>query len=144
MVMQSVFFYLTNIIPFKEAEKYLKDSIEELYGSKGRNIVEINFAAVDQAIENLKKVTVPASWKNAVDDEEEPKEEPAFITEIQRPMARLEGDGLPVSAFLDMVDGTYPVGTTKYENGELPFASHNGRSIIASSVTNVLSFVHMQ
>ena len=115
MVMQSVFFYLTNIIPFKEAEKYLKDSIEELYGSKGRNIVEINFAAVDQAIENLKKVTVPASWKNAVDDEEEPKEEPAFITEIQRPMARLEGDGLPVSAFLDMVDGTYPVGTTKYE-----------------------------
>ena len=115
MVMQTVFFKLANVIPFEDAVKYLKNSIEKTYGKKGQKIVEMNNAAVDKAPQALIKVNVPASWADAVDEEKTMKEEPDFVKKIQRPMARHEGDELPVSAFIGMEDGTFPVGTTAYE-----------------------------
>ena len=117
MVMQAAFFKLANIIPLEDALNYLKNSIEKMYGKKGQNIVDMNKAAVDKGIEALVKVRVPESWIHAkAEDEDEPvKNEPEFIKNIQRPMARNEGDELPVSAFNGMEDGTYPLGTTAYE-----------------------------
>lgn len=115
MVMQTVFFKLANVIPFEDAVKYLKNSIEKTYGKKGQKIVEMNNAAVDKAPQALIKVNVPASWADAADEEKTMKEEPDFVKKIQRPMARHEGDELPVSAFIGMEDGTFPVGTTAYE-----------------------------
>lgn len=115
MVMQSVFFKLANVIPVDKALEYLKNSIEEMYGKKGQDIVEMNKKAVDRAIEALVKVEVPSSWADAQDEEMPVKEEPEFIKNIQRPMARHEGDELPVSAFKGMEDGTFPLGTTAYE-----------------------------
>jgi len=115
MVMQAVFFKLANVIPYEDAIRYLKNSIEKMYGKKGRNIVEMNIAAVDKAIEALIKVEVPSSWKDAKDEELPVKGEPDFVKNIQRPMARHEGDELPVSAFRGMEDGTFPLGTTAYE-----------------------------
>jgi len=117
MIMQSAFFNLTKVIPVEDAVRYLKESIEKTYGRKGQPIVEMNCKAVDKGIEALIKVDVPASWAEAEDDlEERPvKEEPDFVKNIQRPMARLEGDELPVSAFVGMEDGTFPPGTTTYE-----------------------------
>ena len=115
MVMQAVFFKLANVIPVDEALEYLKASIEKMYGKKGQNIVEMNKRAVDRSIEALVKVEVPSSWANAQDEEMPVKEEPEFIKNIQRPMARHEGDELPVSAFKGMEDGTFPLGTTAYE-----------------------------
>lgn len=115
MVMQSIFFKLANIIPYEKAVEHLKDSIEKMYGRKGQEIVEINQKAVDMAVEALVKVDVPESWKNAKDEDLPIKKEPDFIKNIQRPMARHEGDELPVSAFVGMEDGTYPLGTTAYE-----------------------------
>ncbi|MDK2806516.1 MAG: pyruvate-ferredoxin/flavodoxin oxidoreductase [Thermoanaerobacterium sp.] len=115
MIMQTVFFRLINIIPFEDAIRYLKESIQKTYGSKGQNIVDMNIKAVDRTLESLKKVNVPVSWENAVENEDFIKEEPEFLTKIQRPMAKNEGDDLPVSAFLGMEDGTFPLGTTAYE-----------------------------
>ena len=115
MVMQAAFFYLSNIIPVEDALKYLKDSISKMYGKKGQNIVDMNIKAVDRAIEALVKVEVPASWKDAQDKGLPVKEEPDFVKNIQRPMARQEGDELPVSTFVGMEDGTFPLGTTAYE-----------------------------
>ncbi|MDI3310356.1 MAG: pyruvate:ferredoxin (flavodoxin) oxidoreductase, partial [Thermoanaerobacterium sp.] len=115
MIMQTVFFRLINIIPFEDAIRYLKESIQKTYGSKGQNIVDMNIKAVDRSLESLKKVNVPASWENAVENEDFVKDEPEFLTKIQRPMAKNEGDDLPVSAFLGMEDGTFPLGTTAYE-----------------------------
>lgn len=115
MIMQSVFFKLANVIPVDKALEYLKNSIEEMYGKKGQDIVEMNKKAVDRAIEALVKVEVPSSWADAQDEEMPVKEEPEFIKNIQRPMARHEGDELPVSAFKGMEDGTFPLGTTAYE-----------------------------
>lgn len=115
MIMQSAFFKLAKVIPLDDAVKYLKDSIEKTYGKKGEKIVEMNKLAVDRGIQDLKKVNVPAAWANAKDEAVSPSQEPDFVTRIQRPMARHEGDELPVSAFNGMEDGTFPPGTTAYE-----------------------------
>lgn len=115
MIMQTAFFKLINIIPFEDAIKYLKDSIKKTYGRKGQNIVDMNIKAVDRSLEALKKVNVPLSWNNVPDDELIENDEPLFIKKIQIPMARNEGDDLPVSAFYGMEDGTFPTGTTAYE-----------------------------
>ncbi|GFR36679.1 pyruvate:ferredoxin (flavodoxin) oxidoreductase [Thermobrachium celere] len=116
MIMQAVFFKLANIIPLEDAVKYLKQSIEKTYGKKGANIVEMNQRAVDKGLESVIKVDVPQNWADAKDQEEiNTKDEPEFIKNILRPMAKLEGDNLPVSAFVGMEDGTFPNGTTAYE-----------------------------
>lgn len=115
MVMQSAFFKLANVIPIEEAVEYLKKSIEHTYGKKGEKIVEMNKAAVERGINSLTKITVPDTWAQAQDPELPVKQEPDFIKNIQKPMARHEGDELPVSAFVGMEDGTYPLGTSAYE-----------------------------
>lgn len=115
MVMQSAFFKLANIIPIGEAVSHLKDSIRKSYGKKGEKIVEMNNAAVEAGISALVKVNVPQSWKTVLENKSFKKKEPEFIEKIQRKMARLEGDDLPVSAFEGMEDGSYPPGTTAYE-----------------------------
>jgi pyruvate-ferredoxin/flavodoxin oxidoreductase len=115
MIMQAVFFKLANVIPAEDAVTYLKKSIEDMYGRKGQNIVEMNKAAVDRGIEAVSKVTVPSSWAECKDEAMPEKDEPEFVKKIQRPMSRHEGDELPTSAFVGMEDGTFPSGTTKYE-----------------------------
>lgn len=115
MVMQSAFFKLAKVIPLEDAVKYLKKSIEKVYGKKGQKIVEMNKAAVDRGIDALVKVNVPTAWADARDEELPVKDEPEFVKRIQRPMARHEGDELPVSAFTGMEDGSHPLGTTAYE-----------------------------
>lgn len=115
MVMQAAFFKLANIIPVDEAVQLLKKSIEKMYGKKGQNIVDMNKAAVDRGIEALVEVNIPESWKNAQEQDRPTKDEPKFIKNIQRKMARLEGDDLPVSAFEGMEDGSHPLGTSSYE-----------------------------
>ncbi len=117
MIMQSAFFKLANVIPVEDAVSYLKGSVEKSYGKKGQKIVDMNNAAIDQGIEALVKVNVPAGWSGAEENAGDPKPEyePKFIKEILRPMARLEGDDLPVSAFIGREDGTFPLGTAAYE-----------------------------
>ena len=116
MVMQSAFFKLANIIPIDTAVKYLKDAVVTSYGKKGEKVVNMNHGAIDQGINALHKVEVPASWQTAEDAPAEKCDVPAFITDIQEVMNRQEGDKLAVSKFADgMEDGTFPVGGSAYE-----------------------------
>ncbi len=115
MIMQSAFFKLAKVIPMEEAVGYLKESIEHAYGKKGEKIVQMNRAAVDAGENGLHKVAVPAAWKDAADEKEAKKDVPQFIEEVLAPMSRQEGDDLPVSAFKDRPDGTFPSGTSAYE-----------------------------
>lgn len=115
MIMQSAFFKLANIIPIDEAVKHLKDAIVKSYGHKGEKIVNMNYAAVDRGIDALVKVDVPASWANAEDEVKVERNVPDFIKNIADVMNRQEGDKLPVSAFVGMEDGTFPMGTAAYE-----------------------------
>lgn len=115
MVMQAVFFKLANIIPFEDALNYLKSYVDKMYGRKGQDIVDKNVKGIDGAIGALMEVKVPDSWIDAKEENLPIKEEVKFVKDIQRPMARHEGDDLPVSAFVGMEDGTFPLGTTAYE-----------------------------
>lgn len=116
MVMQAAFFNLSQVLPIDKAVKLLKEAIVKDYGAKGDDIVNMNYAAVDQGIDALHKVEVKESWKDA-DTTKDFKIEgaPEFINNILIPMNRQEGNDLPVSTFVNMVDGTFPSGTSRYE-----------------------------
>ena len=117
MVMQTVFFKLANILPVDEAIKYLKDAIKENYGHKGDKIVEMNWKAVDAALEALEKVDVPAEWANA--ETEAAATRKMTVQNLSRiswnPLNKQKGDSLPVSAFVGREDGHFPPGTAAYE-----------------------------
>ena len=115
MIMQSAFFKLANIIPLEDAIKHLKEAIVANYGDKGDDIIQMNFAAVDQGIERLVEVEIPESWKNAKDEEVVEKDAPDFIKNVLEPINRQEGDNLPVSTFLGREAGEFPQGTAAYE-----------------------------
>ena len=116
MVMQAAFFKLSQVLPIDQAVKLLKEAIVKDYGAKGDDIVNMNYAAVDQGIDALNKVEVKDSWKNADTTKDFNIEgAPDFINNILIPMNRQEGNDLPVSTFVDMVDGTFPSGTSRYE-----------------------------
>ena len=119
MIMQSAFFKVANIIPVEDAIKYLKEAVVNTYSKKGEKIVNMNHAAIDAGLDAIVKIDVPDSWKDAKEDEkvEENMNVPDFIKNICEPMNKLEGNKLPVSAFVnaDMTDGTFMSGTTAYE-----------------------------
>jgi pyruvate-ferredoxin/flavodoxin oxidoreductase len=115
MIMQSAFFSIAGIIPVEEAITYLKEAVVKSYGNKGEKVVAMNNAAIDKGTEAIVKVIVPPSWRNAQEVKADDKEVPAFIDNILIPMNRQEGDKLPVSAFIGMEDGTFPMGTAAYE-----------------------------
>lgn len=115
MIMQSAFFKLADIIPLADAIKYLKDAVEHSYGKKGQNIVDMNNAAIDKGIDAIVAVEVPAGWAEAGDTAAEAVTGNEFVDKLLVPMNKLEGDKLPVSAFTDYADGTFPSGTAAYE-----------------------------
>ncbi|PAB58412.1 pyruvate:ferredoxin (flavodoxin) oxidoreductase [Anaeromicrobium sediminis] len=117
MIMQSAFFKLANVISVEEAMDYLKELVVQTYGKKGEHIVKMNHDAIDRGVDSLVKVEIPDEWKDAEDfiDEDDENNDPYFVKEIQIPMAKTEGDSLPVSAFEGIEDGTFPMGTTAYE-----------------------------
>jgi len=113
MIMQTVFFKLSSVIPIDDAIKYLKDAIAKTYEKKGQRVIEMNWKAVDAALNGLKEVEYPPSWKTLQPEKQVAKKEPEFIAKVMRPMLAQQGDKLPVSAFTPA--GIFPSGTTKYE-----------------------------
>ncbi|MBE7030908.1 MAG: pyruvate:ferredoxin (flavodoxin) oxidoreductase [Ruminococcaceae bacterium] len=116
MVTQAAFFKLSQVIPLDEAVPLLKDAINRTYGKKGQKIVDMNCLAVDKALDALVKIDVPASWKDAKDDEAVADSKvPAFVKDIVEPINAQQGNKLPVSAFVGREDGTFEQATSQYE-----------------------------
>jgi pyruvate-ferredoxin/flavodoxin oxidoreductase len=115
MVMQAAFFKLADVIPVDDAVKYMKQAVVDTYGTKGEKIVEMNHKAIDLGMDAMHQVTIPAEWADAETTKETNEQDPAFISNILRPMNAMEGDDLPVSAFVDREDGHFPLGTSAYE-----------------------------
>lgn len=115
MIMQAAFFKLADVIPVDDAIKYIKEAIKKTYGKKGDKIVNMNIAAVDRSIEALEEIKYPDAWATVTTGAAIESDEtvPDFVKDVMKPMIRLEGDKLPVSAFTS--DGVFPVGTTQYE-----------------------------
>ena len=117
-ILQSAFFKISGVIPYDLAVEQMKKFIVKSYGKKGEDIVNMNYAAVDRGGE-ITKVEIPAEWAklDCTTDFvfEHNDADPEFINKVMRPMVAQCGNDLPVSAFKDIVDGTFPAGTTAYE-----------------------------
>ncbi len=117
-ILQSAFFKISGVIPYDLAVQQMKKFIVKSYGKKGEDIVNMNYAAVDRGGE-ITKVEIPAEWAklDCTTDFvfEHNANDPEFINKVMRPMVAQCGNDLPVSAFKDIVDGTFPAGTTAYE-----------------------------
>lgn len=116
-IMQSAFFKLANIIPFEEAQIYMKEYAKKTYGKKGDKIIEMNYNAIDEGADKLIQVKVDKEWVNLEDEikKEDFYKGSEFVENIVKPMNAARGDNLPVSAFLGYEDGSFEAGTTKYE-----------------------------
>ncbi len=113
-IMQTCFFAISGVLPREEAIAQIKKAIEKTYGKKGAEIVQRNFQAVDHSLANLHEVKVPGEV-TATEGRPPtvPEEAPDFVKSVTATIMAGLGDDLPVSAFSP--DGTWPVGTTKWE-----------------------------
>ena len=113
-IMQTCFFAISGILPKDEAIARIKDAIKKTYGSKGDRIVQMNFDAVDQAVAHLHQVKVPDRVTSSKEmPPPVPDEAPDFVKNVVAKCIIGKGDEVPVSAF--PVDGTFDIGTTKWE-----------------------------
>ncbi|MDD4460720.1 MAG: pyruvate:ferredoxin (flavodoxin) oxidoreductase [Eubacteriales bacterium] len=114
-ICQAAFFKLANVIPVDEAVDYMKKAIVKSYGSKGDEIIRMNYAAVDAGINSIVEIEVPAAWADAQDEAATARNVPEFVRDVADVMNAQKGDDLPVSAFKGREDGTFPQGTTQFE-----------------------------
>jgi pyruvate-ferredoxin/flavodoxin oxidoreductase len=113
-IMQTCFFALSGVLPRDEAISKIKEFIRKSYGKRGEPVVRQNFAAVDAALAHLREITVPANASGTIElSSNIPADAPEFVRNVTAEMIAGRGDLLPVSAFPE--DGTYPVGTTRWE-----------------------------
>ncbi len=113
-VLQTCFFALSGVLPRDEAIAKIKAAIEKSYGKRGQSVLDMNFAAVDKALEGLREVTVPATVTSTTAIlPPVPDEAPDFVKRVTAAMIAGHGDLLPVSAL--PVDGTFPTATTQWE-----------------------------
>ena len=120
-ILQSAFFKIADIIPAEDAKQFMKDAATKSYSKKGQAIVDMNHTAIERGAQDVKKIDVPASWANCTDDSEKVvvtegrPEAVDYVNKILNPVNAYKGNQLPVSTFLDHVDGTVPQGTSAYE-----------------------------
>ena len=117
-VMQACYFAISGVLPHDQAIDQIKAAIKRTYGRKGRKLVRQNYAAVDSALAHLEQVPVP---KRATAEDDlppiVPEHAPDFVKRVTARLLANQGDLLPVSAF--PADGTWPMGTTKWEKRDL-------------------------
>lgn len=120
-ILQSAFFSISGIIPENDAIQYMKDAATASYSKKGDDIVKMNHDAIDAGAKNYVKIEIPASWKDAADEDlsvtvtGDRKDLVDYVNTVQNAINSQTGNDLPVSAFEKYVDGTLPSGSAAYE-----------------------------
>ena len=119
-ILQSAFFKLANVMPIEKAIEYMKAAAKKSYGSKGDAIVEMNYKAIDAGLDALHKVEVPAAWANPEADAVKAEltgrpETVKMVKNLLQPIGLMDGDSLPVSAFMDYQTGQFELGASAYE-----------------------------
>ncbi len=119
-ILQSAFFALADIMPREDAIQYMKDAATKSYLKKGQDIVDMNHKAIDAGATAYVKIDVPAAWADAVDNAEDVRENGPEnlvkqVDSIMKPVGKMDGYSLSVSAFTDYADGTFELGASAYE-----------------------------
>ena len=113
MIMQTAFFLISGILTKEEAIKSIKEAIYKTYGKKGDKIVNMNYSAVDTAVNNIVEVKVPKTISGHELPPTVPSDAPVFVREVTAKMIQGKGEEIKVSQMPD--DGTWPTATTQYE-----------------------------
>ncbi len=113
MIMQTAFFLISGILTQEEAIKAIKDAIKKTYGKKGDKIVQMNYDAVDAAVQNIKEVNLGKTAAGHELPPTVPAEAPDFVKNVTAKIIQGKGDQVKVSEMPD--DGTWPTATTQYE-----------------------------
>ena len=119
-ILQSAFFTLAKVLPQEDAIRYMKEKATASYMKKGADVVEMNHKAIDAGATAFVKIDVPADWADAVDApvEHNLAGKPELVKQVKEilfPVGKMDGDSLPVSAFVDHVDGQFEQGASAYE-----------------------------
>ena len=119
-VLQSAFFKLAKVLPPEEAIAYMKEKVVAKFSKKGQDIVDMNCKAIDAGADALHEVAVPESWKTPEPDAPKAplKGDPKTVEMVEKlmnPIALMDGDSLPVSAFAKCADGQFELGASAYE-----------------------------
>ena len=119
-ILQSAFFALAKVLPEADAINYMKEAATKSYLKKGQDIVDMNHKAIDAGATAFVKIDVPASWADAKDETGETAAAETtklekMVDNIMIPVGKMDGDSLPVSAFMDHADGTFEQGASAHE-----------------------------
>ena len=119
-ILQSAFFSLAKVMPEAEAIQYMKDAATHSYLKKGQDVVDMNHKAIDLGATAYRKIDVPADWADARDEEDKTVlvGRPDLVKQVKEllgPIDRMDGDSLPVSAFMAHADGQFELGAAAYE-----------------------------
>ncbi len=113
-IMQVCFFKISGVLPEAEAIDLIKKAIYKSYHKKGDDIVKMNMAAVDLALEALEEVPIPDKiTKSAPVPRLIPDEVDDFAKKVIEPIMHFKGNSIPVSSMTD--DGRIPTNTAKLE-----------------------------
>ncbi|MEI6413766.1 MAG: pyruvate:ferredoxin (flavodoxin) oxidoreductase [Pseudomonadota bacterium] len=117
-IMQTCFFAISGVLPQDHAITRIKKAVEKTYGKRSRALVERNFAAIDQTLAALHEIDHPkevtSHWEHPPTV---PPEAPEFVHRVTEAIYGGRGDTLPVSCL--PADGTWPVGTARWEKRNL-------------------------
>ena len=119
-ILQSAFFKLADVMPIDQAVEYMKAAAKKSYSKKGDAVVEMNYKAIDAGVDAVHKVEVPDSWKNPAPDAPSKEitgrpEVVKMVKDLLEPISKMDGDSLPVSAFMGNPDGQFETGASAYE-----------------------------
>ena len=119
-ILQSAFFKLADVMPIDDAIEFMKAAAKKSYSKKGDAVVEMNYKAIDAGVDAVHKVEVPDSWKNPTPDAAAKEitgrpEVVKMVKDLLEPISKMDGDSLPVSAFIDNPDGQFETGASAYE-----------------------------
>ena len=115
-VLQAAFFKIADLMPVDKALDEMKSAAEKAYFAKGSSVVKMNVSAIEEGAAKVIEIAIPDSWKDAVAEPATKRENvPAVVNNILDPINHQKGNDLPVSAFMDRLDGATEMGLTAYE-----------------------------
>ena len=119
-ILQSAFFKLADVMPIDDAVEFMKQAAKKSYSKKGDAVVEMNYKAIDAGLDAVHKVEIPDSWKNPAPDApakelEGRPEVVKLVKNLLEPISKMDGESLPVSAFVENPDGQFETGASAYE-----------------------------
>jgi len=113
LIMQTAFFKLSGLLPIDKSITLIKDAAKKSYSKKGEHILQMNMTAIDNALNELREVHYPNTWKNVSLEKDKDFVDIEYYNNYINPILKLNGNNLKVSQMNPT--GEVPTGTSQFE-----------------------------